>query len=70
MGWFRNYQFWDSLQFFVPFNSRFLDVDGQKLCENSAMLAMIPTWLNPILVWLPPLIVPFTPIPTTHSFIT
>jgi hypothetical protein len=38
-GWFRNYRFWDGLQFFLPFNSRFLDVDGQKLCEKSALHA-------------------------------
>jgi hypothetical protein len=36
-GWFRNYRFWDGLQFFLPFNSRFLDVDGQKLCEQLAL---------------------------------
>jgi hypothetical protein len=38
MGWFRNYRFWNGLQFFLPFNARFLDVDGQELCEKSALL--------------------------------
>ena len=33
MGWFRNYRFWDGLQYFLPFNSMFLNVEGQKLCE-------------------------------------
>jgi hypothetical protein len=42
-GWFRNYQFWDGLQFFLPFNSRFLDMDGQKLCEKSALDLTLPT---------------------------
>jgi hypothetical protein len=37
-GWFRNYRFWDILQLFLPFNSRFLDMDGQKLCEKSALV--------------------------------
>jgi hypothetical protein len=40
-SWFANYRFWDGLQFFLPFNSRFLDVDGQKLCENLALSALI-----------------------------
>jgi hypothetical protein len=40
-GWFRNFRFWDGLQFFLPFNSRFLDVDGQKLCEKSALYAVV-----------------------------
>ena len=43
-GWFRNYRFWDGLQFFLPFNSRFLDVNGQKLCEKTAL----PTVETPI----------------------
>jgi hypothetical protein len=27
---------------FLPFNSRFLDVDGQKLCEKIALAAPLP----------------------------
>jgi hypothetical protein len=30
--------FWDGLQFFLPFNSRLLNVDRQKLCEKSALV--------------------------------
>jgi hypothetical protein len=45
MGWFRSYRFWDGLQFFLPFNSRFLDVDRQKLCEKSAVLERMATSL-------------------------
>jgi hypothetical protein len=40
-GSFENYWFSDGLQFFLPFNSRFLNVDGQKLCEKSALLVML-----------------------------
>jgi hypothetical protein len=29
---------WDGLQYYLPFNSRFLDVDGPKLCEKSALV--------------------------------
>ena len=36
-GWFRNYRFWDGLQFFLPFSSRVLDMDGQTLCGKSAL---------------------------------
>jgi hypothetical protein len=32
------------MQFFLPFNSRFLDVDGQKLSEN---LALPPCHVHP-----------------------
>ena len=27
---------------FLPFNSRFLDVDGQKLCDKTALVAPLP----------------------------
>jgi hypothetical protein len=37
-GCFRNYRFWDGLQFSWPFNSRFLDMDKQKLCEKLALV--------------------------------
>jgi hypothetical protein len=38
MGWFRNYRYWDGLQlFFLPLNSRFLDMEGQKLSEKTAL---------------------------------
>jgi hypothetical protein len=47
-GWFRIYQFWDGLQFFLPFNSRSLDGDGQKLYEKSAVhtgsLSSVHSW--------------------------
>jgi hypothetical protein len=43
-GWFRNYWFWDMLQSFLPFNSRFLDVNGQKLCEKSALHMCQELW--------------------------
>jgi hypothetical protein len=34
-GWFRNYRFWDGLQFiYFPFNSRFLDVDGPMIYHD------------------------------------
>jgi hypothetical protein len=43
-GWFKDYRFWDMLQFFLPFNSRFLDVEGQKLCEKSALPLSHKNW--------------------------
>jgi hypothetical protein len=36
-GWFRNYRFWDRLQFLFAFQFKVLDVDGQKICEKSAL---------------------------------
>jgi hypothetical protein len=36
-GGFRIIGFGMGCNFFLPFTSRFLDVDGQKLCEKSAM---------------------------------
>jgi hypothetical protein len=30
-GWFRNYRFWDGLQFLLAFQFKVFVVDGQKL---------------------------------------
>jgi hypothetical protein len=45
-GCLRNYRFWDGLQFFLPFNSRFLDEDGQKLCGKSTLFSIIRYWMS------------------------
>jgi hypothetical protein len=60
--WFRNDWFWDGLQLFLPFNLRFLDMDGQKLCEKSTLVVALGScvkWPNS-----PPALGVVTPLPS------